>query len=68
MPTAKYIEFRDASGQRYRYMYPDVGRTRKPAGWLCVLMEDGWYPVRKATNKDIAEINKAVVKAHHQLN
>jgi hypothetical protein len=67
MAVAKYINFTDHTGQRCRYMYPDIGRSGKPAKWVCVLVEGEWRPIRKANNQDIAAINQEVVKAHHCL-
>jgi hypothetical protein len=59
------ISFFDGSSSRkMRYIYPDAGHWC--AGWILVQNSGGhWMTLRKATDADIAAINKAVVQAHH---
>lgn len=46
------------------YMYPDSGHHL--AGWILRKTKGGqWVTERKATDKDIAAINEAVVRQYH---
>jgi hypothetical protein len=55
----------EGSGKNMRYIYPDAQHWC--AGWLLSQKVDGgWMTVRKATDIDIAAINRAVSEAHHQ--
>jgi hypothetical protein len=60
------IEFYDInSGRTMTYVYPDTKHWS--AGWILFKNHDGqWVTLRKATDADIATINKSVVAAHHQ--
>lgn len=50
--------------QEMRYLYPDSGHEW--AGWILYRHPDGqWVSLRKATDRDIAELSAAVSKAHH---
>lgn len=56
--------YEKASHRMMRYIYPDAGHWT--AGWIVVQNRSGdWMTLRKATDADIASINKAVVEAHH---
>jgi len=59
------VSFFDNASQRWmRYLYPEVKHWA--AGWIVVRNPSGeWMTLRKATDKDIAAINRAVVEAHH---
>lgn len=63
--TLHGITFYDlASHRKARYIYPDAGHWT--AGWIVVQNPSGeWMTLRKATDADIAALNKAVVEAHH---
>ena len=58
------IEF-ESTGKRMKYVYPDSPHWS--AGWILYWHEGqgDWVTLRKATNEDIAAINKAVISAHH---
>ena len=63
------IEFYDAKTRReMKYVYPSS--TSWTAGWILVKNPgDGmWVTLRKATDRDIEAINKAVVECHHHPN
>jgi hypothetical protein len=50
--------------KQMRYLYPDCGDSW--AGWILYRHADGpWVSLRKATDRDIAELTVAVTKAHH---
>lgn len=52
------------SGRAMRYIYPDAGHWL--AGWIVARNPSGdWMTLRKATDDDIAVINKAIVETHH---
>lgn len=59
------LEFYDAARQRtMKYVYPDTPHWT--AGWILYKHPDGqWVTLRKATDADIAAVNKAVVEAYH---
>jgi hypothetical protein len=62
MPTT-HIEFKSSDGLTLRYVYPDHGRTTKPAKWVCYKDIKGvWRPLRKPTPEDIQLINKTVAQ------
>jgi hypothetical protein len=63
--TVSGISFYSQSrNQEMRYLYPDSGH--RLAGWILAKHPDGgWYSLRRATDKDIADISGAVVAAHH---
>ena len=47
-----------------KYVYPDAKHWT--AGWILYQHPDGqWVTLRKATDIDIAAINKAIVTAYH---
>lgn len=57
--------FDNATKREMRYIYPDAGHWS--AGWIVVKNPSGeWMTLRKATDADIAALNRAVVEGHHQ--
>lgn len=64
--TLHGISFFDGgSNRQMRYIYPDAGHWC--AGWLVVKNPSGeWMTWRKATDEDIASINRSVVGSHHR--
>lgn len=61
----KGITFYDqATNREMKYVYPDTPHWA--AGWILYRHVAGhWVTLRKATDDDIARINKAVVEGHH---
>lgn len=59
------LQFYDAaSGRTLKYIYPKTGHST--AGWLLYKHPDGhWVTFRKATDADIAALNRAVAQGHH---
>jgi len=59
------LEMYDATtGKTLKYIYPDTPHWT--AGWILYKVPDGGLATyRKATDADIAQINKAVSQAHH---
>ena len=59
------LEFYDARSERWmKYVYPDTPHWT--AGWILYKHPDGqWVTLRKATDDDIAVMNRAVSEAHH---
>lgn len=56
--------FDDNSGRQMLYVYLDAPQW---SGWLFFKHPDGhWVSMRKATEQDVAAINKAVVGGHHR--
>lgn len=65
--TLTGVTFYDrASSRKMKYIYPDC--PHETAGWILFLHASGaeWVPLRKASEEDIAHINKAVIQAHHK--
>jgi hypothetical protein len=61
-PPGLTFEF---DGKTMRYFYPDAPHPL--AGWIVWKHPEGqWVTLRKATDDDIARINAAVSKAHHE--
>lgn len=60
------IKFYDARMNKWmKYVYPSTQHWT--AGWILVQHPDGgWYTYRKATEADIAALNRAVAAAHHE--
>lgn len=61
------LEFYDnAAKRRMKYVYPDSKHWT--AGWLLYKHPEGqWVTLRRATEADIRQLNKAVIEAHHDL-
>jgi hypothetical protein len=61
------LKFYDAASCRWMlYVYP--ASAHASAGWICYQHPSTgeWVSLRKATDSDIAELNRAVVGQHHR--
>jgi hypothetical protein len=55
----------EANGKQMKYCYPDCPRESLRGRLLYKRSDGQWVTLRKATDADIAAINRAVVFSHH---